>query len=63
MISSMRVASSSLRQQSLASGLPVHGIGCMTCMTMVLLGNYAQTAHCDSSFLPWRDPARDRGLG
>jgi hypothetical protein len=41
----MHVASSSFRQQSLAYDPLLDDIGYMTCMTMVLLGNYAQTGH------------------
>ena len=43
MIWGMHVASSSFRQQSLAYDPLVDDIGYMTCMTMVLLGNYAHT--------------------
>jgi transketolase len=45
MTSSIHVAPSSSRQQTLAYDPMLDDIGYMTCMTLVLLGNYAQTGH------------------
>jgi transketolase len=45
MTSSIQVAPSPSQQQSLAYDPLLDDVGYMTCMTLVLLGNYAQTGH------------------
>jgi transketolase len=45
MISRTQLAPISSRQEALAYDLLLDDVGFMTCMTLVLLGNYAQTGH------------------
>ena len=65
MTSRIHPVSSSSQQQTLAYDPLLDDIGFMTCMTLVLLGNYAQTGHLGGplAYTPYNVAAHLAGSG